>query len=58
MNNVFEFFTKPDDLTKMWKFVMMNIRKSGQIIVACPSLEESVDPLGVSYVLNLSTMIV
>ena len=48
MNNVFEFFTKPEDLKKMWKFVLSSICKPGQIIIACPSLEESVDELGVS----------
>jgi len=52
MNNVFEFFTKPEDLKKMWKFVISSISKPGQIIVACPSLEESVDELGFSSKLN------
>lgn len=52
MNNVFEFFTQPDDLLKMWKFMIGSIRKPGQIIVTCPSLEESVDLLGLSSELN------
>jgi len=41
MNNVFEYFTSPQDIATMWKFIMTSLCRPNQIIVTYPSLQES-----------------
>lgn len=48
MHNVFEFFTEDQNLDKMWSFVIGALRRPGTQLVTCPSLENSLQPIGVS----------
>ncbi|XP_073466754.1 uncharacterized protein [Aquarana catesbeiana] len=45
LHNVFEYFLDKEKQIKAWTIVMENVRKTGSLVVAVPSLEESLDKL-------------
>nr|CAB3238974.1 dnaJ homolog subfamily C member 4-like [Phallusia mammillata] len=51
LHNVFEFFTEASKLEQMWTFVSQTLRRSGQLILTCPSLEESLSSIGMDHIL-------
>ncbi|XP_040189172.1 uncharacterized protein LOC120920870 isoform X2 [Rana temporaria] len=52
LHNVFEYFLDKEKQIKAWTFVMENVRKTGSLIVAVPSLEESLDKLQMNIQLD------
>lgn len=45
MNNVFEFFMEPSDQLRAWRFIMLNFRRTGALLVTVPSLQDSLHSL-------------
>ncbi|ELT96705.1 hypothetical protein CAPTEDRAFT_148578 [Capitella teleta] len=45
MNNVFEFFLNTDTQKNVWKFLRQSLTKTGSVLLTCPGLPESLQPL-------------
>lgn len=52
LHNVFEYFLDKEKQIKAWTIVMENVRKTGSLVVAVPSLEESLDKLQMNIQLD------
>jgi len=56
MNNVFEFFADQERVKVLWQFIINALKGSNKLLVTIPSLQESLEPIGVS-ILNVDAVI-
>lgn len=54
LNNVFEWFSDPSELSNLWNFVTKNINKKGTIVVTIPSIEESLKNAAVRITISMT----
>ena len=48
MNNVFEFFADVERVKLLWQFVFASLKGSSKLLISVPSVEESLESVGVS----------
>lgn len=46
LNNVFEFFSEPEEQIKMWKLIHDHVKKKA-LLVTCPALDVTMESLPV-----------
>ena len=52
MNNVFEFFADQERLIALWRFAIKTLKGSNKLLITIPSLQESLEPLGLLSLLT------